>query len=559
MGYYPSLSKQKPPVFGSPSFGTRSPPKRPAGLRKSTGHVLEKPSYVRSRPQARQQIDFSSASDTTARMRRVTSVENFLAPMHRDSPFATRTAPLPNASIHPHVHPLARSAAFGGAGGGANQLNDWMTPQNYKSAKPNIMAFHSTGFVPKRGRPLDTDKEHGPQPDTPCKRTTAFPGSAFQTKRIGARIPMGDLGSPRTPAPFGTSGGKALGRRDSFTSTDGDDLDASTQSSCDYELPPTPTKKTWNDFDDGSVFTVNKRARTSPVREKSRTPALARERWVDTVQASGPKTRANTPRFASPKTPRDNIIPPDPSSLSISGKVYKYDPLPSNRSSVTPLPVTPARDHPSLKWGTTSSPVFPDMTLTEDGMSLHSRFAEVKHIGTGQFSEVYRVTEKNGHSHGLFTPGRSSESGFSSSPVEREPRIPQVYAVKRAKNKFLGPRDRRERMLEVLILKELARHAHVVSYENHWIDEGGRLCIQTEFCEGGSLDKFLEQHGEKGRLDEFRVWKMLLELCMVRWAASAALSLLLILKFRASSTSTKWASCTLISSLATFSSHPRVP
>jgi len=503
VGFYPSLSQQRPPVFGSPSFDTRSPPKRSAGLRKSAGHILERPSYVRSRPQARQQIEFSSTSDTTTKVRRVASVENFLAPLSRDSPFGTRTAPLPNASIHPHVHPLSRSTAFGGAARELNLSNDWMTPQNYKSAKPNIMAFHSTGFVPKRGRALDTDKDHGPQPDTPCKRTTAFPGSVFQTKRIGARIPMGELGSPRTPAPVGTSGGKVLGCRDSFIS---DDLDASTQSNCDYELPPTPTKMNWSDFDDGSVFTLDKRVRSG----------TGCEPGVTTVSATEPRTRASTPRFASPRTPRDNIIPPDPSSLSISGKVYRYDPLSSDRSSVTPVPVTPARDHPSLNWGATSSPVFPDATLTEDGMSLHSRFAETKHIGTGQFSEVYRVTEKQGHSHGLFTPGRSSESGFSSSPVEPEPRIPQVYAVKRAKNKFLGPRDRRERMLEVLILKELARHAHVVSYENHWIDEGGRLCIQTEFCEGGSLDKFLEQHGEKGRLDEFRVWKMLLELCMVR-------------------------------------------
>ena len=504
-------------MFGSPSFDTRSPPKRSAGLRRSSGHIFGKPSYVRSRPQVQKQIDFSSASDTTARMRRVTSVENLLAPLPRDSPFATRPAPLLSASIHPHVHPLAKSAAFGGVAREVNQLNDWMTPQNYKTAKPNIMAFHSTGFVPKRGRALDpTDKDHGPQPDTPCKRTTAFPGSAFQTKRIGARIPMGDLGSPRTPAPVGNSGGKVLGRRNSFASTDGDDLDVSTQSSCDYELPPTPTKKTLNDFDDGSVFTMNKRVRTETSCEQPRFPFPATEPCVNSLPASGARTRASTPRFASPKTPRDNVIPPDPSSLSISGKVYKYDPLPNDRSSVTPLPVTPARDHPSLKWGAASSPVFPDVTLTEDGMSLYSTFAEVKHVGTGQFSEVYRVTEKHEHSHGLFTPGSSSESGFSSSPVEHEPRIPQVYAVKRAKNKFLGPRDRRERMLEVLILKELARHAHVVSYENHWIDEGGRLCIQTEFCESGSLDKFLEQHGEKGRLDEFRVWKMLLELCMVR-------------------------------------------
>jgi mitosis inhibitor protein kinase SWE1 len=268
-GFYSSLSSAGPPVFGSPSLGSvsRSPPKRSAtGMKRSSGHVFEKPSFVRSRPQARQQLDFSSSSDTTSRMRRVTSVENFLAPISRDSPFAARNAPLPSASAHPHVHPLSKSAAFGAARE-YNQLSsgpasDWATPQNYKSAKPNMLAFHSTGFVPKRGRTLDTDKDHGPQPDTPCKRTTAFPGSAFQTKHIGSRIPMGDLGSPHTPIPMSAQSGLLLNRRDSVISNDSYDQDDSTQSSGDYELPPTPTKKSWNDFDDGSVFTMNKRLRT---------------------------------------------------------------------------------------------------------------------------------------------------------------------------------------------------------------------------------------------------------------------------------------------------------
>lgn len=355
------------------------------------------------------------------------------------------------------------------------------------------MAFHSTGFVPKRGRPLDTDKDHGPQPDTPCKRTTAFPGSTFQSKHIGSRIPMGDLGSPHTPVPLGVHSGLLLNRRDSILSNDSYDQDDSTQSSGDYELPPTPTKKSRNAFDDGSVFTVSNTSK--------------RSRTESDFIAGAPKPRA-TANFGSPKTPKDNVVPPDPSNLSISGKSYKHNPL---RGSEPPMPVTPARDGPNFK---ASSPLFPQGAITEDGISLYSKFAEVKHIGTGQFSEVYRVTEKAERSHGLFTPGRSSESGFSSSPGEREPAIPQVYAVKKAKNRFLGPRDRRERMAEVQILRELANHEHVVSYVDHWTDEGGHLCIQTEFCENGSLDRFLEQHGTKGRLDEFRVWKMLLELCL---------------------------------------------
>lgn len=481
--------------------------------------MLEKPSFARSRPQARQQLDFSASSDTTSRVRRVISIDNFFETA-QESPFAVRGVPLPHPSAHPHVqppHPLS-NPVFGAEG------DDWQTPQNYKSAKPNILAFHSTGFVPKRGRALDRSVEkdhHGPQPDTPCKRTTIFPGSAFQTKSIGARIPMGDLGSPSphpppqpyTPVAGGNRGGSLMmgARRDSFTSADGYEQDG-TQSSGEYELPPTPTKKSWNDFDDDSVFTVNKRIRAEDCRRNTAPPLLTRQIITNYI-AGGPKARLDS-RLSTPRTPKDNILPLDPSSLSISGKVYTYNPIPETSNRELPMPVTPARDCPNFNFGCGSSPLFADSVITEDGMSLTSKFSEVKHIGTGQFSEVYRVTERH-HYGQLFTPGRSSESGFSSSPVEHDPVIREVYAVKRAKSRFLGPRDRRERMQEVQILKELGKHDHVVNYVDHWMDDGNYLCIQTEFCEEGSLDKFLEHHGTKGRLDEFRVWKMLLEICLV--------------------------------------------
>jgi mitosis inhibitor protein kinase SWE1 len=47
------------------------------------------------------------------------------------------------------------------------------------------------------------------------------------------------------------------------------------------------------------------------------------------------------------------------------------------------------------------------------------------------------------------------------------------------------------------------------SWENN-----GHLYIQTEFCEEGSLDGFLAQAGLKARLDDFRIWKILLELSL---------------------------------------------
>ena len=61
-----------------------------------------------------------------------------------------------------------------------------------------------------------------------------------------------------------------------------------------------------------------------------------------------------------------------------------------------------------------------------------------------------------------------------------------------------------------------------MEYLDSW-ENNGRLYIQTEFCENGSLSSFLANAGNKARLDDFRVWKILLELCLVSTTLSSLL------------------------------------
>lgn len=226
----------------------------------------------------------------------------------------------------------------------------------------------------------------------------------------------------------------------------------------------------------------------------------------------------------SPQTPKDNIVPPDPSSLSISGRA-------SNRLS---MPATPARDcfAPRSDFARSSSSrpsravASPEERPFLVGDSLASRFSDVRHIGSGEFSEVYLVTEgrprrnafiaslvpSTPHHQQLATPKHSSP--FGGSPVGARGPPHKTYAVKMSKSQFFGSREKDRRLEEVEILRTLGRSDHVVEFVDSW-DDQGFLYIQTEFCDNGSLDKFLEQHGDKGRLDEFRVWKVLLELCLV--------------------------------------------
>lgn len=66
-------------------------------------------------------------------------------------------------------------------------------------------------------------------------------------------------------------------------------------------------------------------------------------------------------------------------------------------------------------------------------------------------------------------------------------------------------------MHEVDVLKALVHNDHVLGFVDSWEDRG-HLYIQTEFCEEGTLDVFLMHAGVKARLDDFRIWKILLEL-----------------------------------------------
>jgi mitosis inhibitor protein kinase SWE1 len=131
--------------------------------------------------------------------------------------------------------------------------------------------------------------------------------------------------------------------------------------------------------------------------------------------------------------------------------------------------------------------------------SLSERFHEIKPLdgGEGEFSTVYRVSQP-----------------VKISPL-RSPAGSQVWVVKKSKKPYIGAGDRQKKMREVDILYALQGHEHVLDIKTHW-EFDQHLYIQTEYCEGGNLRKYLDTVGFNSRLDDFRIWKILLELLMVR-------------------------------------------
>merc|ERR1712013_601739 len=84
------------------------------------------------------------------------------------------------------------------------------------------------------------------------------------------------------------------------------------------------------------------------------------------------------------------------------------------------------------------------------------------------------------------------------------------YAVKVNKKMLIpGSYQEKRAMREVLAHATLNNHQHVVRHYNSWVEEG-RLFIQNEFCEGGSLeDKIIEKRLSGERFSEEELKKIL--------------------------------------------------
>jgi mitosis inhibitor protein kinase SWE1 len=405
----------------------------------------------------------------------------------------------------------------------SNGSDTFATPENFKLVKPLPAAFMSTGLISKKNRNAEESlgsSFNKNMPDTPCKRSvnlfTAGPNPAPERLFDQSRLVRQSEDVPPSPfnPPFSTARPKSsrgMGifgntfsrpeeppRRGSFVSVDGDDmLQAQSPSSRhdsqplnDSDFPPTPTKQTFLP------------SRTYP-------PASAQIAPLERLSEAraGSSSTPLRERFlqASPRTPRDQFFPPDPSGLSIS--------VPSDQQSFQPdfgnsaLPATPTGPRDSLLSSKRPSLQLSGYHTPDVDSSLTSRFEKAELIGTGEFSQVYRVS-------------RPRESSFpsvfslpSSGPKSPTALPDQVWAVKKSKQPYLGLKDRERRIREVDILKTLVHSDHVISFVNSWEDYG-HLYIQTEFCEEGSLDVFLAQAGLKARVDDFRIWKILLELSL---------------------------------------------
>ncbi|KIW64962.1 hypothetical protein, variant [Phialophora macrospora] len=502
------------------------------------------------------------------------SLDNHVDPLPRDSPFSSQ-GQLLSASVHPVTtqprHPLARTMTQSaqqnddqddspthepihrpsrprshdfskslpvGSSRPIPSSNDhdlssqasFATPSNYKAARPLPAAFMSTGLISKKNRNAEDPNAGLPKahmPDTPCKRQPPLFQKDEQfapAKSAVNRLTRQSFGVPASPLemshgpskvsafPFSRSLGifsarsskHNLLKEGSFASIEADEkstgrspLSRANSQSTDSDYPPTPTKH------------INETENRNSVSPSPHHPAMGTRR---TVLSSGHGHRLSSisPRMekvdrGSPRTPLDSFFPPDPSGLTISGRAERPPTRQNNLPPMIPATPTGPREYfPNFSNRPSLNLASADATNI-DG-SLTSRFEKVDLIGSGEFSQVYRVSQPPETSpyHKIYSVSASRPSSRNSVPEK-------VWAVKRSRYPYTGVRDRQRKIHEVDVLKALGHSDHIVTFVDSW-EENGHLYIQTEFCEEGTLDVFLAQVGLKARLDDFRIWKILLEL-----------------------------------------------
>lgn len=234
-----------------------------------------------------------------------------------------------------------------------------------------------------------------------------------------------------------------------------------------------------------------------PVRDRSPSPLSQRIPLSLSVSTQMPNTAGKS--SSELQTPQDTVFPrngmtldaftpPDASRLTISGSHHGQ--------SLPPATPTGPRD---LPFGMSTSLAVSASGFFEHDVDtvLTSRFGSVHVSGVGEFSIVYRVTD----------PLPDAPSARFRSPRS----MGKVWAVKKTKKPYTGAKDRAQKMKEVQLLETLRNSEHVIETVDTW-EHKNHLYIQTEFCENGNLKDFLTRAGYKARLDDFRIWKILLEM-----------------------------------------------
>lgn len=487
------------------------------------------------------------------------------------APTGYAPAPPPNRFAAPS-HPFSRSLPAGAERPTAPPGAPGSTPLPNQGNLLYQGAFGSTGLISKVNRnPEHFEKKLVP-PDTPCKpwkkstdRFATYPSgcgtpSSAKKGRGNNRNSFAGISSltfqpPSQSESLGTSSIFApRPRQTSARLALGDDLDgdmnllggdgSSDERANNMSLTPTkngitPSLSNLSELSDQSFDSPSAGRRSLGFRDSL---TLSAVRPTPLRQPNFGGSGGSMSLRRSPRTPQDLSLPETTSQLSISRPSAAAD-------AGTPATPTTDRDFRSST-GMFSTPVHEDTsffgTQAQTEPSLQKMFDEVTKLGDGEFSIVYRVKQEpipRFGSPAISTTPASTTPAASTTPKKAPPK-PSFFVVKKMKQPYLGPKDRERKLREARILASLRDAEHVVQYINDW-ETNDHLYIQTEYCENGSLKDFYSREGFLGRLDDFCIFKILLDLTLVRTTIPSSTQDRIMLTYcRVSRRFTTRASCT---------------
>lgn len=360
----------------------------------------------------------------------------------------------------------------------SQEESDFITPNSYKFVKPLQTAFMSSGLLSKKNRKL-SESVH--PPETPCKKPlqlsvsqqsnkTAFPSSNLSTVITAEATSSPMINDKSTPVLKEDNRLRKDNEQDHSPSvlSSSSSLPRSARALNTHELRDCILKFA-NDFDDSndSIFDNDGSLGTS---HDPSTPTRLNSAKNTALSKS---LKLNIQNLTHPPTPSSKHTPKTPIDASIDS---------SDVSNMTSFGGSNASTYQTSAHPANSS--FDE--------HLVSKFENVQTVGKGEFSNVYEITFQTAK-----------------------------YAVKRIRTPFLGSKRRKRIFEEVEILKVLQENEpaddegkeYVINFINEW-EFSGHLYIMTEFCENGSLDKYLLENGTISKLDEWRIWKILVEIAM---------------------------------------------
>lgn len=332
------------------------------------------------------------------------------------------------------------------------------TKTSYKLVKPLQTAFRSTGLMKKSSMPSSTNKL---PPETPMKRN---PLTMLNKDHNTTSETVDSITSHDHSIEVGRNTMAAANDSSSSFFHIASSSKPSTSFNLDVDL--------YNDFDLDEVVPE------TPTKSNSRSKMLSALR---TCPKPEPPQHTHD-KDHEPCTPILNF--PSHSVQSSQATIHLPSGLADN--SYLDLTLTIASNTRGNERGCENG-------LDQVDEHLIGKFGlkNINHIGTGQFSIAFKCKFQN-----------------------------ERFAIKRTKKPVVGKLEKQSIHREVEALRSLTAiddeteveegKQHLVLFVEAWSFDN-YYYIMTEFCEGGTLQAFLEEH-KNYKVDEFRVWKILIEI-----------------------------------------------